>query len=364
VDLLLEIPPPRYVSANALDRKGAQSSQRHLTRGTLWLLVSAGSEADATASTQTAASGKMLALEHEFDRIRELSSDIPCWQAMFWDNMTVNLKTWLLLDAWYRSRSLELPRSGVALVPCLDMVNHSTEPNAHYEETAQDEVVLRLKAGCRVSEGDEVTISYGSDKPMAEMLYSYGFIPDDAPEDSVRLDYGPFPDDPLGKAKLVVFGSRPVLLLKEGRQSTTWDCPFSYLKCVNMEDGVAFKVALETDGGHHLRMFWHDEDVTESASDLASLISGDERWPLFLLRAVTDIQDRVSEQLERIKSGIKLADVDGDVVRDRLVDSATKLRQSETRVLESAVHQLDIEVCPCRQSHSVDIAGALSWAKY
>jgi len=293
---------------------------------------------------QTAVNGKMLALEREFDRIREISSDIPCWQAMFWDNMTVNLRTWFVIDAWYRSRSLELPKSGEALVPCLDMVNHSGKPNAYFEET-ENEVVLRLGNGCLVSEGDEVTISYGSDKGVAEMLYNYGFIPEDAPRNVVRVNMEPFDDDPLRTAKLVVFGRRPVLVLTETNHKTEWVCPFSFLKCVNFEDGLAFKIAQETDGGQQLRVFWEGRDVTESAGDFATVVSSHGLWPLFLLRVITDIQDQVRAQLERMESDQTQHDIQCGVFREGLLDAGSEFRSSEGKILETAVRNLEIEVC-------------------
>jgi len=287
----------------------------------------------------------MHALEQEFDRIRELSSEIPCWQAMFWDKMTVDLPTWLLLDAWYRSRCLDLPKSGVAMVPCLDMANHSTDPNTHWSETS-DEVVLQLGRGHQISAGDEATINYGGGKSQAEMLFSYGFTwIENPPRNSLQLAVGPFPDDPLGKAKMRVFGRPPFLVLTETDDKVNWDCPFEYLKCVNQEDGLAFKLAQQTDGELDLRMFWDDHDVTESAVCLDTIISNHSYWPLFQLRVVTDIQDQVKEQLERIKSAVNVAEAGVGNFREGLAESVLALRDTETQILELAMRDLEIEVC-------------------
>lgn len=142
-------------------------------------------------SLEAALHAKMLALANEFEELRDKSSDIECWNAAFWDNDAVDLSDWLLVDAWYRSRVLELPRSGPSLVPCIDMVNHSTDANAYYEENDDDDVVLLLRPGGSVEEGDEVNISYGSEKPAAEMLFSYGFIDSSSAARSLRLPLQP-----------------------------------------------------------------------------------------------------------------------------------------------------------------------------
>ena len=289
----------------------------------------------------------MFTLEAEFDRVRDLSSNIPYWQAKLWDNPTVDLDTWFLFDAWYRSRSLELPKSGTALVPYLDMVNHSVEPNARFEEMdGAGGVVLRLGPNVQISKGDEVTISYGKDKSQAEMLFSYGFTTDaaKAAQNSLRLQMGPFEDDPLSKAKLMVFGARPFVQLTEVGGKVSWESPFSCLKCVNQEDGLSFKIARQLNEDEELRMFWQDEDVTEAASRLDTTLSDHKLWPLFQLRVVTDIQDRVREQLERIRSAVDLAGVEPGVSRKGCIESASVLRQCETRVLDQAMRDLEIEV--------------------
>lgn len=71
-------------------------------------------------SLEAALNAKMLALSNEFEELRDKSSEIECWNAAFWDNDSVRFADWLLVDAWYRSRVLELPRSGSSLVPCID----------------------------------------------------------------------------------------------------------------------------------------------------------------------------------------------------------------------------------------------------
>src|SRR5690606_38750142 len=71
-------------------------------------------------SLEAAVNAKLSALDAEFGLILEKSSDIPSWNELLWEGPSaVSFPDWIRLDALYRSRSLELPRSGEALVPCL-----------------------------------------------------------------------------------------------------------------------------------------------------------------------------------------------------------------------------------------------------
>jgi hypothetical protein len=83
-------------------------------------------------------------------------------------------------DAIYWSRVLELPSSSGgsyhALVPLIDMCNHSIQPNARWQVTEQGNVQLITNA----TSATELCISYG-DKPNAELLFSHGFALADNP---------------------------------------------------------------------------------------------------------------------------------------------------------------------------------------
>lgn len=146
------------------------------------------------------------------------------------------MRDWILLDALYRSRSLGLPKSGESMVPCLDLVNHSSKATAYFDENAKGGVSLHLNGGCMVPAGSEITIDYGRDKSPAEMLFSYGFIDEDSNARRLVLPLLPLQDDPLAVAKLRVFGTQPKLEISEDEDGNPcWAAPFAYLMCLNEE---------------------------------------------------------------------------------------------------------------------------------
>lgn len=264
-----------------------EENERSLLRGT---------------SLEAALNAKMLALTNEFEELRDKSSDIDCWNAAFWDNDSVSLADWLLVDAWYRSRVLELPRSGPSLVPCIDMINHSADANAYYEENVDDDVVLLLRPGANIKGGDEISISYGSDKPAAELLFSYGFLDSHSAARSLRLPLRPLLDDPLGKAKVHAFQDAPAVDVKEVDGKVICTSPFAYLMILNEEDGLNFRLLQDNDGDRELRTFWRDEDVTDSTGSFDQLVSDHELCSVFQLRVNMVISQRLEEQLEQMSS--------------------------------------------------------------
>jgi len=122
---------------------------------------------------QSAINAKVAALGREFELLREKTTNIPWCNKCWWDDELLTICDWILIDALWRSRSLELPNAGEAMVPCLDMANHSSVPNAYYEETSDNSVALLLRPDVKVEVGAEITISYGTSKTPAEMLFSY-----------------------------------------------------------------------------------------------------------------------------------------------------------------------------------------------
>lgn len=115
-------------------------------------------------SLMAALNAKLESLMREFDRLREATAEIPWCNRNWWNEETgqITFNDWLLVDAMYRSRALELPGSEHAMVPCVDMANHSSGrgTGAVYETDANGNVVLQLRWGQRLEAGDEVTITY------------------------------------------------------------------------------------------------------------------------------------------------------------------------------------------------------------
>jgi hypothetical protein len=297
---------------------------------------------------------KLLSLGNEFDILREKSEVLPFWNEFLWGNDAVSLDDWVLTDAWYRSRCLELPQSGTAMVPGLDMVNHAGHATAYYEEDRNDDVVLLLRPGCQAPSGHEVTISYGDAKPASEMLFSYGFIDVENIVHELTLHLDPFPDDPLAKAKLHVFNGAPVLTLSNkhaelGQEvSITWHSPFAYLMCLNEEDGLSFQLLQDTAGGRQLRLLWQEEDVTERADDFENLIQDHELCQVFRLRVVAILYEKAEEQLSSIDSGPSDDQLEplqaAGLLQPECVAAAKTLKIVERKLLASALEVLDKEV--------------------
>ncbi|KAL2148765.1 hypothetical protein VTH82DRAFT_1912 [Thermothelomyces myriococcoides] len=302
-------------------------------------------------SLETAVDAKISALDAELGLVREKSSDVAGWNDLLWggeDDSAISFTGWIRLDALYRSRCLELPRSGESMVPCIDMINHSANPSAYYDENAKNEVVLRLRPGTTISRGDEITINYGDAKSAAEMLFNYGFIDRESAIDSLVLPLAPFPDDPLAKAKLVAFGEPPRIHVSRSRgdgrsadeegtfASTQWTSAFAYLMCVNEEDGLEFR----------------DEDVTDRTRDFESLVRTHPLASVLRLRVVTVVEEALRAQLERLRSVPATPDPVPDEgqegasaprLREDCVRAATTLRDIEANILEVAIQVLDRE---------------------
>ncbi|POR32621.1 SET domain protein [Tolypocladium paradoxum] len=298
-------------------------------------------------SLQAALDAKVSALADEFDELREATEALPFWNAILWEQSTASFDDWVLADAWYRSRCLELPQIGDAMVPGLDMVNHSSSPTAYYDVNGNDDVVLLMRPGCTAPRGQEVTISYGEAKSAAEMLFTYGFIDRDSAARELTLHLDPFPDDPLAKAKLHVFNGLPTVKLSQDGQTVKWDSPFTYLMCLNEEDGLEFRLLQDTTGQRQLRLLWQGDDVTERAAEFEALIQGHDLCEVFKLRAVAVLHERVETQLASIKGGPPEDQlqplVEAGLLKEECVDVARALKEVEGPVLEAATQALESE---------------------
>lgn len=283
----------------------------------------------------------MAALTREFDEVRDKSSEVESWNLTFWESNLVQLTDWYRVDAWYRSRVLELPRSGPSLVPCIDMANHSAEANAYYEETPDDEVVLLLRPDAKLEQGGEITISYGSDKSAAEMLFSYGFLDPSSAARTLTLPLGPLPDDPLAKAKVHIFDGNPSVQIREVDGMMQWTSPFAYLMCLNEEDGLGFQIMQSSDGGRELRLFWQDEDVTDTIDSFENLVAGHDLYDVFRLRVNMVVSQRLQEQSDRLGEGFRATSA---VVSSGNATSARELMRIEGEILEKMLKTLEDQV--------------------
>lgn len=233
------------------------------------------------------------------------------------------------------------------MLPCIDMVNHSSEPNAYYEEMSSKGVALLLRPDMQLPSGSEVTISYGTSKTEAEMLFSYGFIDEKSATQGMTLILEPFPNDPLGKAKVAAFSGAPTIRIFDKEDGFHWESPFSYFLCLNEEDGLDFKVLQQTDGSRsQLKVFWHGADVTDATENFEALIKGQDLRDVFQLRVVALLQARIQEQLQRLyesEDTVESLPSMTAVVAEHQTN-AMKLRKNETAILEKVYEALDTEV--------------------
>ncbi|KAG5983545.1 hypothetical protein E4U55_007880 [Claviceps digitariae] len=308
-------------------------------------------------SLEAALKAKLATLQTEFELLRDVSEALPFWNTLFWANDAIHLEDWLLVDAWYRSRCLELPNLGTAMVPALDMVNHSSQPSSLYEVDDTEDVILLVRPEAGISEGKEMTISYGEAKSASEMLFNYGFVDPANTTSTMTLHLHPFSDDPLARAKIHIFNGAKGLTLsfhannkaeeeQDEIRRCTWHSPFVYLMCLNEEDGLSFQLLQDTEGGRKLRLFWQDEDVTERADDFEALIKGHELYQVFRLRAVIVVLQTVEEQLGSIQNGQSDAEFEpepselaGDS-RPHCIAAAQLLKDVEEKLLVEALEAL------------------------
>ncbi|OIW28543.1 SET domain-containing protein [Coniochaeta ligniaria NRRL 30616] len=296
-------------------------------------------------SLKAALTAKLSSLTSEFDFVFDKSCNLPFWYSVLWETEPRRVQDWIMLDAWYRSRCLELPRSGVSMVPYLDMVNHSSKPTAYYDEDSKDEVVLLLRPGTSVAKGEEITISYGTDKPAAEMLFSYGFLEPTEKGGSLVLPFGVDRDDPLARAKLMAFGEPPKVHVSVDRDGVaTWECPFAYLSCLNEEDGLEFRLLQDVEGNRELRVFWLEEDVTDRSKDFEAVLRDHAIYALVRLRAVTILQGCLQEELQQLQSQAYYDSLSSDpAVRKYCKVAAAALREIEAGILETVVDAMQKE---------------------
>lgn len=297
-------------------------------------------------SLEAALGAKLKTLDREFDVLRESTADIEWCKQHWWSaEAELSIDNWKHVDATYRSRTLDLPRTGHATVPCIDMANHASgeEASAVYETDSNGNAILVLRAGKTVKKGDEVTISYGDEKGACEMMFSYGFLEEDrAFAKELFLDLDIPEDDPLRMAKKAAANSPPGFRLLARDGTVEWESDFVWLLCINEEDGLEFQLRQTNEGDTQLCVCWKKREIPD-LSKFRQLLEKDDRWDVIHLRAITTLQSRVESQLVRLNGSDEDARKVQEYsdIRAEAEASAMELRDLEETLMLMAYQSLE-----------------------
>jgi hypothetical protein len=295
---------------------------------------------------------KLRSLENEFDLLRTSTEGIHWCKKHWWDEKTghLTIDDWKQVDAMFRSRALELPGTGSAMVPCVDMANHASgnKTMAVYETTERKNAVLQLRQGKCLKQGEEITITYGDEKGASEMIFSYGFIESGvANARQLFLDLDIPTDDPLRLAKKAVCKDAPgVRLYTKENGEIGWESKYVWWSCVNEEDGLGFRILQANDGGKELKVLW--KKVELETERLEETLASDSMRDIFQLRAVVVLQKRIERQaseLEETEEQFSEA-VHLPGVRPTTWETIKILRALEVDFLADAYQSMQAEVCP------------------
>lgn len=298
----------------------------------------------------------MKSLDREFTMLEKATLSIGWCETHWWNAETGRLSfdDWKYADAVYRSRALDLPGTGHALVPFIDMANHASGDStfALYDTDSAENAILVIREGKTCGAGEEITITYGDEKGACEMLFSYGFIEHsmlDARE--LYLDLEIPDDDPLKLAKKAVSKSPPGVRIFIHDQSIGWESPFVWLLCLNEEDGLDLKVLQNNDGTKELKAFWNRSEI-ENMCALESILKVEPLWDVFRLRATVILQARVEAQLilfESTKDDHDRTRSFGTGINHDISRNVMRLRELEVTLMLQAYEefekQVDLLIC-------------------
>ena len=301
-------------------------------------------------SIEAALEAKLKSLEREFTFLYTSTSSIGWCQQHWWNPETgaLTLDDWKRVDAMYRSRALDLPGTGHAMVPCVDMANHASggDTVALYDTDENGDALLILQDDRSLAPGEEITITYGDEKGACEMLFSYGFI-----EDAMKsarelfLDLDIPDDDPLKIVKKAANKSAPGFRLFQRENTIDWEGPFVWLICTNEEDGLGFWVLQTKDGERELKVNWKDKEISD-LSELDALLRSENLWKVFELRASATLQTRIETQLLALESSENLLRVSSSKAEfmDHKHLNAFKLRELEETLMLQAYEEFENQV--------------------
>ncbi|MCJ1250822.1 hypothetical protein MMC30_008050 [Trapelia coarctata] len=295
---------------------------------------------------------KLSKTHEEYAHLRASTLSLPCCAPWWSSPSPLTLTDYMHADALYRSRAMDLPSTGLALVPVIDMANHASgaATNAHYDTDSNGNAVLILWGGKSPKDGEEIVITYGDDKGACEMLFSYGFIdPNLSDARTMFLDIGIPPDDPLAAAKTAAFDAPPGFRLFIDPASSAWETkvawygPFVWLQCINEEDGLTIKLAQLRNGDTELKKFWKGREVKDIMA-LERALAADKMLDVFRLRAYVSMNARINAQIKMLEETYNRfwgGDAGGFEGRSEVKGVVGRLGDLEGRLLRLAAEQFD-----------------------
>ncbi|KAK6515057.1 hypothetical protein TWF506_007408 [Arthrobotrys conoides] len=300
-------------------------------------------------SLHVAVTAKLAALDAEFHAFKLATQNIAWCRKVWWDEKRLTFLDWLDCDAWLRSRVLQLPDLGLSMIPFLDFCNHRSFPNSFYDLDDEGNIIL-IHSLCALGQNsqviEEITINYGEEKSASEMVFSYGFVDLDRHTASWMAldlkDHESLGDDSstmvFVRAKQRLLDSAPTLLLIDMGTSVEWTSDYIWLMCVNHEDGFNIQVMQQNDGSQHLQAFFDDEPLLNLAS-LVDLLRMKPLWPIYQLRALTLVEERVHRQLADLNESDVLCNEYNSqkMVGDQIWHVSQNLRTLEKALLEKTL---------------------------
>ncbi|KAK4634138.1 SET domain-containing protein 8 [Fulvia fulva] len=314
-----------------------------------------------------AVTSKLKSLELEYDQLCSSVAKTR-WYQLVQDH--IDLDDWMQVDAMFRSRALDF--YGSCMIPGMDLASHAAgdSTNAFYDR-ADDKYYLWLLEDKNLPLGHEVSITYGDEKGACEMLFSYGFLdPEMETAETLFLSLK-IPDNDVAKtAKMKVAGCAPGFKIIDTPSSTKsnasaeaaeaeststnsneppvggidWQGNFIWLLCVSKDEGLRFELARTIDGEEEMRAIFVDRELT-GADDLRHALSQSELWPVYKLRAIVILQQRVFDQLQILYSTQEEVEAvlhgDASSVREAPYQQAMKLRSLEFELLEKAYEEFE-----------------------
>lgn len=291
----------------------------------------------------------MNSLHREYELLRSTTIDIDWCRKYWWDEVDgmLSFDDWKQVDAAYRSRALEFPGIGDAMVPCVDMCNHASgdHTTALYECDDSGNGLLLLRDGKTLTKGEEIDITYGDQKGACEMIFSYGFLEDVGSARDVFLDLQMPEDDPLRVPKKAIATSAPGVRLFESNEGLRWESDYLWLICVNEEDGLRIDIAPTGEDKQELILGWREQQLFDD-SRLKDVLGNEELWDVYHLRAISILQERVEQQLRYLYGSDKevMQRSQEESIRETPSSLALRLRQLESELLEKFYEHFENEV--------------------